>query len=229
MDQYNQQVRILIVEDEKTIGISVKRGLEEEGFAVDLAVDGEDGFFMASTEDYDLIVLDLMLPKMNGMDICRKLRSRRNFTPILMLTARETLRDKVEGLDAGADDYLVKPFLFEELLARIRSLIRRSNVKEPLLKLDNLELNPATHIVTRKGQELNLTGKEYALLEYFMNHPRQVLSKEQILSHVWDYSYDSMSNTLEVLMKRLREKVDKAFPKDKKLFSTLRGLGYKLG
>ena len=222
-------MRILVVEDEKLLAESLKIGLVDEHFAVDLFNDGKQAYEQASTEEYDVILLDIMLPGMDGVSICKKLREEKNYTPIIMLTAKDTVDDKVIGLDAGADDYLVKPFSFEELLARIRSIVRRTTVKDTLLQVDTLTLNPTTHIASRNGQEIDLTGKEYALLEYFMLHPGHVLTREQILSHVWDYSYDSMSNIIEVLMKRLREKIDKAFPKEKILFSTIRGLGYKLG
>jgi DNA-binding response OmpR family regulator len=222
-------MRLLIVEDEKNIANNLKKGLAEEGFAVDVRYDGEEGYDLAATEEYDTIILDLMLPKMDGFTICQKLRKDKIFTPVIMLTAKDTIEDKINGLDIGADDYLTKPFSFEELLARIRSVIRRTNTKQPVLQVNNLVLNPATHVVKRGTKEIELTGKEYALLEYFMNHPAQICSKEQIINHVWDYSYDSFSNIIEVLVKRLREKIDKAFPKEKQLFTTIRGLGYKLG
>ena len=222
-------MRILLIEDEKVLAESLKSGLEEEHFAVDMFHDGEEGYEQAATETYDVILLDIMLPTMDGITVCQKLREEKNYTPIIMLTAKDTVDDRVTGLDSGADDYLVKPFAFDELLARIRSVVRRTTVKDPLLTVDNLLLNPATHIVTRAGEKITLTGKEYALLEYFMHHPGSVLTREQILDHVWDYSQDLMSNIIEVLMKRLRQKVDKAFPKEKPLFKTIRGLGYSLG
>lgn len=221
-------MRILLAEDETVLGESIKTGLEDEHFAVDLIKNGQDAYEQASTEDYDVILLDIMLPDMNGMTICQKLRLEKNYTPIIMVTAKDTLDDKVGGLNFGADDYIVKPFSFEELLARIRSVIRRSTTKSPILSVDSLALNPVTHIVSRKGEEITVTGKEYALLEYFMRHPNQVLTREQILSHVWDYSYDSMSNIIDVLMKRLREKIDRSYPSEKALFITVRGLGYKM-
>lgn len=222
-------MRILVVEDETLLGESLKTGLEDENFAVDLLQDGQAAYEQAVTEEYDVILLDIMLPGIDGITICKKLREEKNYTPIIMLTAKDTVDDKVIGLNSGADDYLIKPFSFEELLARIRSVVRRTTTKDPVLSVDTLTLNPITHIVTRSGREIELTGKEYALLEYFMHHPGHVLTREQILSHVWDYSTDLMSNIIEVLMKRLREKIDKNFPEQKTLFTTVRGLGYKLG
>lgn len=218
-------MRILVVEDESLIADNLKLGLEAEKFAVDVARTGTEGYDLASTEDYDVIILDIGLPGMDGMTICSKLRAEKNFAPILMLTARDTTDDKIKGLQFGADDYLVKPFSFKELVARIRALIRRNGIKTPVLTFGNIELDPASHKVLLKGVEIKLTGKEYTLLEYFMNHPGQTLTREQILSHVWDYSYDSFSNTIDVMVKRLREKIDK----DKKLFSTIRGIGYRFG
>ena len=222
-------MRILVVEDEKTLADNLKTGLTDEKFAVDIIRNGREAYEMAVTEEYDAIILDIMLPEMDGITICEKLRAKNINTPIIMLTAKDALDDKLTGFKFGADDYLVKPFSFEELLARIRSLIRRSTVKESVLKIDDLELNPSAHIVTRKGKEISLTGKEYALLEYFMHHPNQILTREQILNHVWDYSYDSMSNIIEVLVRRLRNKIDRDFPESMQLFSTIRGLGYRLG
>lgn len=221
-------MRILIIEDEKTLADSLKTGLQDEHFAVDVFYDGKVGFEQACVEEYDAIILDIMLPSMTGLEICKSLRSEKNETPIIMLTAKDTVSDKVAGLDTGADDYLIKPFSFEELLARIRALVRRNGTKNPILQVDSLELNPATHIVKRKNKEITLTSKEYALLEYFMRNPDNILTREQIITHVWDYSEDLMSNIVDVLVKRLREKIDKAFPTEKKLFITARGLGYKL-
>jgi DNA-binding response OmpR family regulator len=221
-------MRILVVEDEKMLTENIKTGLEDENFAVDVAFNGLDAYDLAVGEDYDVIILDIMLPGMDGITLCKKLRAEKNYTPILMLTAKDAVEDKVTGLDDGADDYMVKPFSFEELLARIRSLMRRSTTKDTILKVDSLELNPSSHIVRRNGKELNLTGKEYSLLEYFMRYPNQVLTREQILSHVWDYSYGSMSNIIDVLIRRLRNKIDRDFPDEKSLFKTVRGLGYKL-
>lgn len=221
-------MRILVIEDEEMLAESLRTGLIDEHYAVDVFSNGKLGYEQAATEEYDAIILDIMLPDMDGIAICRRLREEKVQTPIIMLTAKDTVEDKVVGLDCGADDYLIKPFSFEELLARIRSVIRRATVKETVLQVDSLTLNPATHIVKRGPHTVALTGKEYALLEYFMNHPYQILTREQIMSHVWDYSADLMSNTIEVLIKRLREKIDKAFPKEKPLFTTVRGIGYKI-
>lgn len=222
-------MRILLIEDEKNLAENLKIGLEDEKFAVDVLSNGREGYEQALTEEYDAIILDVMLPEMNGFEVCKKLRTEKIYSPILILTAKDAIEDKIIGLDSGADDYMIKPFSFEELLARIRSLVRRSTVKEPILHLDTLELNPATHIVKRKEKTIELTGKEYSLLEYFMHHPQQVLTREQITNHVWDYQQEVMSNVIEVLVKRLRAKIDRAFPYEKNLFTTIRGLGYKIG
>lgn len=221
-------MRILLAEDEVILAKSLKEGLTEEKFAVDMFHDGLEAYEQAAANEYDILILDIMMPGMDGLTICSKLRQEKNYTPILMLTARDTVEDRVKGLDNGADDYLIKPFSFDELLARIRSVIRRATSKDTILKVANLELNPKSHIVRRGGKEINLTGKEYALLEYFMRHPNQILTRENILDHVWDYSFDSFSNIIEVLMRRLRNKIDKSFPNDKPLFSTIRGMGYKI-
>jgi DNA-binding response OmpR family regulator len=228
---YNGNMRILVVEDEKILAKSIKTGLVDEKFAVDVVHDGKEGYDLACTEEYDVVILDRMLPNMDGVVICQKLRKEQVTTPIIMLTARDTIEDKIAGLNSGADDYVIKPFSFEELLARIHSLIRRtqSTTKKTILQVDSLLLDPIGHTVKRAGKEVKLTGKEYALLEYFMYHAGQILTREKILSHVWDYSYDSFSNVVDVLVKRLREKIDDDFPKEKPLFATIRGLGYKLG
>lgn len=225
---YNLFMRILVVEDEFALAHNIKTGLEDEKFAVDVIHNGKEAYEQASVEEYDVIILDRMLPEMDGIAICQELRNHKVFTPILMLTARGSADEKVEGLDAGADDYLAKPFSFNELLARIRSLIRRATTKETVLQFDSLILDPTTHIVKRKGKDISLTAKEYALLEFFMRHPNQIVTREQITNHVWDYAHDSTSNTIEVLVKRLREKVDKAFSNEKPLFQTIRGMGYKI-
>lgn len=221
-------MRILIIEDEKTLADSIKIGLVDEHFAVDVFYDGKTGYEQAVGEDYDVIILDIMLPGMDGLTICKTLREENCSTPILMLTAKDMVEDRVAGLDRGADDYLIKPFAFDELLARIRALVRRNGSRKPLLTVGSLELNPSSHIVKRKGREIQLTSKEYALLEYCMRNKNHILTREQIISHVWDYSENLSSNIIDVLIKRLREKIDKAFPKEKKLFITARGLGYKL-
>ncbi len=221
-------MRILLVEDEYSLAHTIKTGLKDEKFLVDVLHNGQQAYEQASVEDYDVIILDRMLPGMDGITICKKLRDEKIFTPILMLTARGSADEKVEGLDAGADDYLAKPFSFNELIARVHSLIRRSTTNETTLRVGLLIINPKTHQVTRNGKNIELTAKEYALLEFLMRHPNQIVTREQITSHAWDYQHESMSNTIEVLMKRLRSKVDKAFPKEKRMILTVRGLGYKI-
>ncbi len=222
-------MRILVVEDEHKIANSIKKGLEQESMAVDVAYDGEEGFGFASTEEYDVIVLDLMLPKMDGLEICRQLRKENIHTPILMLTAKSQLDDKVTGLNAGADDYLVKPFAFAELLARIRALARRPKRQlDPVLTVGDLNLNPLTFEVTRAGKTLKLSRKEFALLEYLMRHPDQILTKDQIINHVWNYDADILPNTVEVYIGYLRNKIDKPFKNSEALIHTVRGFGYKM-
>ena len=221
-------MKILLVEDEHRIAQSIKKGLEQERMAVDVAYDGIEGYDLASAEDYDLIILDLMLPGMNGIEICTKLRQNKKQTPILILTARGQLDDKVEGLNKGADDYLTKPFAFEELLARIRALVRRpKNIDESLLIVDDLTLNTNTFEVKRNNKTINLSSKEYSLLEFLMRHPRQILSKEQIMNHVWSYETDILPNTVEVYIRNLRNKIDKGYSYP--LIQTARGFGYKIG
>lgn len=222
-------MRVLVVEDEHKIGSSLKKGLEQESYAVDLAYEGDKGYDLASTEDYDLIILDILLPGMDGIQICTKLREQNIHTPILMLTAKGQVSDKVEGLNSGADDYLTKPFAFEELLARARALIRRP--KESLgtkLNFNGLTLNILTYEVKREGKQISLSSKEFALLEYLLRHKNQILTKEQIIGHVWDYDADVLPNTVEVYIGYLRNKVDKPFPDKKPLIKTIRGFGYKI-
>ena len=219
-----------MVEDEYKIANSIKKGLEQEGFAVDAVYDGNEGCDMASSEEYDVIVLDLMLPGMDGISVCKKLREDKNHTPILMLTAKGQLHDKVAGLNSGADDYLVKPFAFEELLARVRALTRRpANGGQTILKVSDLELDTTTYEVKREGKSINLTRREFSLLEYLMRNPGKVMTKDQIIAHVWDYDADVLPNTVEVYIGYLRKKVDNVFPKSKPLIHTVRGFGYKLG
>src|SRR5258708_6444390 len=223
-------MRILVVEDEHKIASSLKKGLEQESYAVDVAFTGTDGYDLASGEEYDLIILDLMLPGMDGTEICQKLRSEQNHTPILMLTARGQLDDKVNGLNSGADDYLTKPFAFEELLARIKALNRRpKDTLGTILKVDDLSLDTVTYQVKRGDKNINLSSKEYALLEYLLRHPNQIIPKEQIINHIWDYEADVLPNTVEVYVGYLRNKVEKPFKDRPTLIQTVRGFGYKLG
>ncbi len=220
-------MKILIVEDENRVSHFIQKGLREEGHAVDVAADGEDGGFLAEVNDYDLIILDVMLPKKNGITVCRELRDRGINTPVLMLTARDSVEDRVRGLDAGADDYLVKPFAFEELLARVRALLRRrSDSKNPTLTIADLELNPLSRAVTRSGKPIRLTTKEFSLLEYMLRNPDKVLSRTLIGEHVWDMNFDPESNVIDVYVSHLRAKVDKGF--EQPLIHTMRGQGYML-
>ncbi|MDQ6978436.1 MAG: response regulator transcription factor [Ghiorsea sp.] len=220
-------MKILIVEDEVQVAQVLQKGLREEGHAVDISHDGEDGGFLAEVNDYDLIILDLMLPKKNGIQVCREIRDRGVNTPVLMLTARDSVEDKVRGLDAGADDYMAKPFSFQELLARVRALLRRtSDSKTPTLTMADLELDPISRQVTRGEKNIRLTTKEYALLEYLMRNPYKVLSRTLIGEHVWDMNFDPESNVIDVYVSHLRAKVDKNF--ELSLIHTLRGQGYIL-
>jgi DNA-binding response OmpR family regulator len=221
-------MRLLIVEDEQKIAHSLKKGFTQEDFAVDTAFDGEKGFDLAYSENYDVIILDLMLPKIDGFTILKKLREHQTYTPVIILTARGALDDKVKGLDIGADDYLAKPFSFEELLARVRALIRRSKNNHTILKVDTLELDPTRKVIQRNGNTITLTSKEYALLEYLLRHNSGIVSESEILDHVWDYDYDGLSNVVAVHIKNLRKKIDTAFPKEKPLMHTIRGLGYSI-
>lgn len=218
-------MRILIVEDEHKIANSIKTGLEQESFAVDVAYDGEQGFGLAATEDYDLIVLDLMLPGMDGLEICRRLRQEEKVhTPILILTAKGEINDRVKGLNCGADDYLVKPFAFVELLARIRALTRRPrNNLSPVLEAADLSLDTANFEVKRKNEQIELSKTEFSLLEYLMRNQGKVLTKQQIINHVWDYDADVLPNTVEVYIGYLRKKLGKP-----NLIKTVRGFGYKI-
>jgi two-component system, OmpR family, response regulator len=219
-------MRVLVVDDEKKIADSIKRGLEQERFAVDVAYDGEEGYDLASMESYDVIVLDVMMPKMDGFEVCRKLREDENHTAILMLTAKGEVEDKVAGLNVGADDYLPKPFAFEELVARIKALTRRPKETVPSkLKAGDLELDTATFEVKRGEKPIELSKKEFALLEFLLRHKDKVLSKDQIIQNVWDYESDVLPNTVEVYIKYLRKKIDAGA---KPLIETIRGFGYKL-
>ncbi len=220
-------MRILLIEDDIAISRLLKEGLEDESYAVDVAHDGGEGYRTASADEYDVIILDIMLPEMDGYEVCRALRKDGNKTPILMLTARDAERDIVEGLDTGADDYLAKPFSFDVLLARIRALLRRPNEKlEEILQVGDLKLDPSLKKVTRASQEITLTAKEYGVLEYLMRNKGKVLSKEQIISHVWDFDADVLPNNVELFIMFLRRKIDKPFKS--KLIYTVSGFGYKL-
>ncbi len=220
-------MRLLLVEDDESVARFILKGLREERYAVDIATDGENGLFMAETTPYDLLILDVMLPKLDGLSICRRLRAARNKTPILLLTAREAVDDRVAGLDTGADDYLTKPFAFPELLARIRALLRRGGSQHPsIMKVADLELDPVAHRVWRGGQEITLTNKEYALLEYLMWNENRVLTRTAIIDHVWDIQFDVLTNIVDVQIKSLRIKMDRGFPTQ--LIYTVRGVGYVL-
>mgnify|MGYP000860158649 CR=1 FL=1 len=220
-------MRILLVEDEKRIASFIKRGLEEEHYAVDVAADAQLALYFADMNPYDLILLDIMLPGMDGVSMCKEFRAKKLDVPILMLTARDSVSDRVAGLDAGADDYLTKPFAFEELLARIRVLLRRrKDIPAPVLKVDDLELHQTTHKVYRAGKEIVLTSKEYALLEYLMIHVDQLVTRTMISEHVWAEDFDTLTNVIDVYITYLRKKIDKGH--GKKLIHTVRGSGYIL-
>jgi len=221
------QMRILVVEDEPRLANVIAKGLRESSYAVDLAEDGDAALYQASINDYDLIVLDVLLPRRDGFEVCRALRARGNSTPILMLTARATVDDRIGGFDAGADDYLTKPFSFREFLARVRALLRRdSQLRPDIFQLDDLIVDSASHRVSRAAREIDLTAKEYALLEFLARRAGQLVSRTEIAAHVWDDSFDPFSNTIEVYMNRLRKKIDDAHTV--KLLHTRRGEGYIL-
>jgi two-component system OmpR family response regulator len=221
-------MRILVVEDEHRIAQAIKQGLEQEAYAVDLCFDGEEGLRAASAEDYDVILLDVMMPGMDGIAVCRSLREQGVHTPVLLLTAKDQNQDIVRGLDAGADDYLPKPFSFEVLLARVRALLRRPAGTQPeSLHAGNLILTPASRQVTRDGQPINLSAKEYGILEYLMRNKGRVVSKNNIISHVWDFDADILPNNVEVFITYLRNKIDKPF-QDEPLIKTVRGFGYTI-
>lgn len=222
-------MRILVVEDEHRLAQAIKEGLEQESYAVDIEYDGEDGYNTASADDYDLILLDVMLPSLDGYEVCKKLRAEGNHTPILMLTAKSQENDIVTGLDNGADDYLAKPFSFGVLLARIRALLRRPHTTlGEELRVEDLTLHPAKKTVTRSGKNIALSAKEFAILEYMMRNPHRILSKNNIMTHVWDFDADILPNTVEVFITYLRAKVDKPFASPP-LINTVRGFGYRLG
>ena len=218
-------MRILVVEDEKKLATYIKKGLEENHFAVDVSYDGEEGLFMLDTNEYDLVVLDILLPKKNGLEILGEARKNGKDMPILLLTAKDAIEDKAHGLDLGADDYLVKPFSFIELIARIRALIRRGKVHyQTRVTVADLSLDVAAHRLYRSGQPIDLTNKEFALLEFFMRNLNTVLTRTQIAEHVWDYNFDSLTNVIDVFVNRLRNKIDK--DRLHKLIHTIKGVGY---
>jgi DNA-binding response OmpR family regulator len=219
-------MQILIVEDEYKIADFLRRGLKEEHYAVDIACNGEEALCKFDINQYDLVILDLMIPKIDGLAVCKKIRKTNTNTPILILTAKGSIEDKIKGLDLGADDYMIKPFSFSELTARIRALLRRGNKADPaILAIDNLQLDPATQTIKRNDRAIDLTAREYALLEYFMRNQNIVLKKTNILEHVWDYNYEGFSNVVETYVKYLRKKLQ-LNPEDKELIHTLRGSGY---
>jgi DNA-binding response OmpR family regulator len=221
-------MRVLLVEDEHKISAYVKRGLEESGYAVDAVFTGKDALAWADSAPYDAIILDILLPEMDGLETCKELRDRGDRTPILMLTARDTIDDRVAGLDAGADDYLIKPFALKELLARLRALTRRGNdvPKSPILTVADLSLDPTTHHVIRGGKSIDLPAKEFAVLECLMRSPERVLTRTQIAEHVWSYDTFNQSNVVDVYIRNLRRKIDDDF--EPKLLKTLRGVGYRI-
>ena len=220
-------VRVLIAEDELRMASLIRRGLVQEGFAADVAGNGEDALWMSAAHDYDVIVLDVMLPGINGFETCRTLRERGIWSPVLMLTARDSVEDRVAGLDTGADDYLVKPFAFAELLARLRALARRGDVERPsVLEVGDLRLDPATRRAGRGSTEIHLSAKEFALLETFMRRPGQVLSRLHLLEHAWDFAYENRSNVVDVYIRHLRRKIDEPF--GRRSLETVRGAGYRL-
>lgn len=220
-------MRILVVEDNHRLNSSLKMNLAHEGYSVDSAYDGQEGQDFAELTPYDLIILDILLPGKDGLEVCRELRRRRVSTPILLLTARDSVDDRVRGLDCGADDYLVKPFAMNELLARLRALLRRQQpYRSSRLEIGDLVMDPITHSAEREGCPLNLTPKEYALLEFLMYHPNQVITRDMFEQHIWNYDFECSSNVIDVYIRRLRRKLDDPFPV--KLLTTIRGVGYRL-
>lgn len=220
-------MKILVIEDEKKVAHFLRKGLKEEQFVVDVAYDGPDGEYMATTNDYDLILLDIMLPGKDGIEILKTLRQRQINIPVIMLTAKEMVEDKIKGFNAGCDDYISKPFSFEELLVRIRAVLRRgSGALSNVITFADLTLDLISHKVIRGGKEIDLTAKEYALLEYLVRNPNRVLTRTMIAEHVWDYNYDSFTNVIDVYINYLRNKVDRGFAT--KLIHTVRGVGYVL-
>jgi two-component system, OmpR family, response regulator len=220
-------MRILVVEDTAKMADLLRRGLAEEGYAVDVAHNGIDGVWLATEQTFDAIVLDVVLPDIDGVEVCRRLREADRWAPLLMLTARDSVSDRVRGLDSGADDYLAKPFAFEELLARVRSLIRRGPHERPsVLRVGDLALDPAEHTVYRGTTKIELTPKEFALLHYLMQHPRDALTRARLLEHVWDFAFDGDPNVVDVYIGYLRDKIDRPFRRAS--IETIRGVGYRL-
>lgn len=220
-------MRFLLVEDDADLAQFIRKGLKEEHYAVDVAADGEEGLELALNNTYDLLILDIMLPKLDGLTLCRRIRAKGNTTPVLLLTARNTVEDKVSGFDTGADQFLPKPFAFVELLAQIRALLRRGSTQQIVqLQAADLKLDPASHRVWRAGQEIALTNKEYALLEFLLRNKNRVLTRTAIIEHVWDISYDPMTNIVDAHIRALRAKIDRDFSRP--LIATVRGAGYML-
>lgn len=220
-------MRVLVVEDETKMVTLLRRSLEEEGYAVDVAINGQDAVWMATGHPFDAIILDVMLPDFDGFEVCRRVREAQVWAPVLMLTARDAVDDRVLGLDAGADDYLPKPFSFAELLARLRALIRRGGAERPaVLRVADIELDPSRRNVKRGGSLVDLTAKEFSLLEFFMRHPDEVLTRTRIIEHVWDFAYDGGSNVVDVYVRYLRDKIDRPFGRGS--LQTVRGAGYRL-
>jgi two-component system, OmpR family, response regulator len=220
-------MRILVIEDEPKMAALLRRGLTEEGYAVDVVRSGTDGIWAATENPYDAIVLDVMLPDIDGFEVCRRLRNADRWAPVVMLTARDAVRDRVAGLDAGADDYLTKPFSFGELFARLRALLRRGAAERPpVLQVGDLTLDPAEHRVARGDIQVRLTAKEFALLEYLMRRAGEVLSRTRLIEHVWDFGYDGDSNVVDVYVRYLRDKIDRPFGRSS--IETIRGSGYRL-
>jgi two-component system, OmpR family, response regulator len=229
MGTYNGGMKILVVEDEWRIAQAMKKGLEQERYVVDTAGTGTEGLDLAMTDDYDLILLDLMLPEMDGLQVCREIRAKANHTPILMLTAKDQIGDKVQGLNTGADDYLTKPFAFKELVARVRALARRPReAVAPVLTAQDLVLDPSRYRVERAGQSIQLSNKEFAILEFLMRRPNTIVSKQQILDNIWHLEDDVLPNIVEVYVGNLRNKIDRPFPTLPPLITTVRGFGYRL-
>lgn len=225
--RYDKGVRVLVTEDDRRISSVIKKGLTEDGFAVDTAFNGEEGQYLAESENYDLIILDIMLPRVDGLTICKELRAKNIKIPVLMLTAKTAVEDRVAGLDSGADDYLTKPFAYVELRSRVKALIRRSKQEpSPILKIADLEIDPLKHKVTRAGQSIGLTPKEFAVLELLLLHKDEVITRTVVTEHVWDYNFDSMSNVVDVFVAALRRKVDKGAKIP--LIHTVHGVGYKI-